>query len=144
MVLDEPIELRLLRLALFRLLPLLRRADPTSSETSFSSFAFCFTLSSEVSFRFTCSTRFTVFSSFPFMKLIRASTAYLSSKVPSSPPKYLDRALCLFVPQLQLAEADLLQVVDLLQAGLALSRAPGQRSGLVACKLVLHPLQIKL
>ena len=74
-VLDEAVELGLLRLALLRLLALLRRADPTSSETSFSSFAFSFTPSSELSFRRTFSTRRTVFSSFPFMKFIRASTA---------------------------------------------------------------------
>lgn len=81
-VLDEPVELRLLRLRLLRLLALLRLEKGTSMDISFCSLALSLTLSREVSLRLTLSTRFTVFSYLVRMKLIRASTACIFLGVP--------------------------------------------------------------
>lgn len=81
-VLDEAVELGLLRLRLLCLLALLHKQIGTSMDISFCSRAFSLTLSREVSLRFTWRTRFTVFSYLVRMKLIRASTAYLVGGVP--------------------------------------------------------------
>lgn len=74
-VLDEAVELSLLRLRLFCLLALLHMERSTSMDISFCYLAFSLTLSREVSLRLTLSTRLTVFSYLVRMKLMRASTA---------------------------------------------------------------------